>query len=65
MRCIDCREPILESEARAFCCACKGRLHAECAMSSIHENDICEDCYIKEQAAEYALEHESEVGGDA
>lgn len=65
MKCIDCREQILESEHFVFCVKCRGRMHAECAMTSISEDNICEDCYIKEQAAEYALEHEASEVGDA
>lgn len=47
MNCIDCTEPITESERRGTvtCQGCKRDLHGECAMTSDDTGEaFCESC---------------------
>ena len=56
--CVDCGEHITETERHAgrSCHRCHGLMHAECAMSTPDENDVCEACHTA-----HALEYRREM----
>lgn len=51
MRCIDCREPVKETEGSISCSVCHGKMHYECVMSML-DADFCEECFFKQPPPE-------------
>ncbi len=52
MNCSDCAEPITEIERRnmSFCDECEVMLHGECAMVNSADQELCEECFVKESS---------------